>query len=154
MSLDVDSPWWELIVIGHLSSTWLLVGLIWTIQLVHYPSFLSIADDSYADFQERHMRSMAQLIGFPWLIEGLSVLGLFVFAPDTQTRVIATVGGLLEALIIGVTIGSAIPAHEVLTRGFDPDAHRSLLRSNWIRSAAWTARGIIAIVLVVWMVDG
>lgn len=149
MSLDIDSGWWELIVIAHLAATWLLVGVIWTIQLVHYPSFSSIATETYATFQDRHMRSMGQLIGLPWLVEGICVLALFAFAPDTQTRVIATIGGLLEAVIIGVTIGWAIPAHTALTAGFDPVAHRTLLRWNWVRTIAWTARGVIAVVLVV-----
>ena len=55
---------------------------------------------------------------------------------------------LLEAVVIGVTVRASIPAHERLTHGFDADAHDRLVRTNWLRTAAWTARTVIAVVLV------
>lgn len=149
MSVDPESGIWLTLIVVHLAATWFLVGIIWMIQLIHYPSFSSIDTAKYANFQQTHMRGMGRLIGLPWLIEGLAVLALFAVAPDFPTRLLALVGGLLEATVIGVTILSSIPAHEALSTGYSPTAHERLLRSNWVRTAAWTARGIIAIVMLV-----
>lgn len=149
MTLDVSSPWWTAIVVAHAASTWFLVGLIWMIQRVHYPSFASIHPDRYETFQQRHMEAMGRLIGLPWLIEGLSVLAVFLWAPTTEMRVIAAVGGLLEAVVIAVTIWSSIPAHAALSAGFSAAAHERLLQSNWARTAAWTLRGLLAVALLV-----
>ena len=150
MTTDIDSNLWALTVLTHTASTWFLVGLIWMIQIVHYPSFSSIDPAKYDVFQQRHMEKMGKLIGLPWLIEGLSVLALFAFAPTTTIRALATLGGLLEVTVITVTIWSSIPAHTALASGFDTDAHQRLLLSNRIRTAAWTGRGLLA-VAVLWL---
>ncbi|MDW3177933.1 MAG: hypothetical protein R8J94_11135 [Acidimicrobiia bacterium] len=150
MNVDPDSGIWLTLVVLHGAATWFLVGLIWTIQLIHYPSFSAIDPDRYSSFQQTHMVGMGRLIAAPWLVEGLTVLGLFVFAPTGWMRLLATAGGLLELVVIGVTIRSSIPAHEALSTGFSDDAHKRLLRSNWMRTAAWTSRGLIALVVLVW----
>ncbi len=139
---------WTALTTVHAAATWWLMGLIWTIQVVHYPSFDSIDRIMYADFQDRHMQAMGRLIGFPWLIEGLCVLGLFVFAPDNTTRVLAGLGGLLEIVVIAVTITKSIPAHEALRDGYVADAHRTLVDTNWWRTAAWSLRGAIALAVL------
>lgn len=150
MSLDIDSGAWALISLGHFASTWFLVGLIWMIQVVHYPSFSAIDPVGYQSFQQRHMEKMGRLIALPWLIEGLSVLALFAWAPTTPIRILATIGGLLEVAVIAVTVFSSIPAHQALSDGFDEAAHRRLVQTNWLRTLAWTARGTLAIV-VLWL---
>jgi hypothetical protein len=35
-----------------------------------------------------------------------------------------------------------------LSTGFDPVVHRRLVRTNWIRTAAWTVRGAAAVAMV------
>ena len=92
---------------------------------------------------------MGLLVGPAWLVEGIAVLAVFFLAPTPTALALATVGGVLEAVVIGVTIFASIPAHERLTAGFDDAAHHRLVRSNWLRTWSWTARGVIAIVLVV-----
>jgi hypothetical protein len=41
-----------------------------------------------------------------------------------------------------------VPAHEGLSQRFDPDLTRRLVRTNWIRTIGWTARGVLAVVMV------
>lgn len=41
-----------------------------------------------------------------------------------------------------------VPQHRVLEAGSDPGAHRVLVASNWIRTVAWTARGILLLALL------
>ncbi len=139
---------WSTVVAVHLAATWYLVGLIWTIQVVHYPSFSSIGEEGYASFQTSHMNRMGGVVGPAWLVEGITVLAVFFLAPTGTDRLIATAGGLLEAIAIAVTVGASIPAHEALSRGFDANAHRRLVRTNWWRTAAWTLRGVLALLLV------
>ncbi len=40
-----------------------------------------------------------------------------------------------------------VPCHEILTLSFDPVVHQKRVSTNWIRTAAWSLRGI----LVLWM---
>ncbi|HEX2205610.1 MAG TPA: hypothetical protein VHG91_20025 [Longimicrobium sp.] len=36
-----------------------------------------------------------------------------------------------------------VPMHGRLERGFDAAAHRRLVATNWVRTVAWTARGVL-----------
>jgi hypothetical protein len=38
--------------------------------------------------------------------------------------------------------------HRRLERGFDADAHRRLVLGNWVRTVAWTARGVILLLIL------
>ena len=41
-----------------------------------------------------------------------------------------------------------VPLHDLLGQGFDPDRHAALVRTNWIRTLAWSARGVL---LLAWL---
>jgi hypothetical protein len=53
-------------------------------------------------------------------------------------------GAGLVALLWGVTFLVSVPCHAVLSQGFDASAHARLVDTNWIRTAAWTARAALA----------
>ena len=66
-----------------------------------------------------------------------------------------TVGGAATWVGVGLLAGAwlstaliQVPCHRRLERGFDAAAHARLVRTNWIRTALWSARGIVALVLL------
>lgn len=133
---------WLLIL--QLASTLPLVGLIWTIQLVHYPLFSRIGSDGFVDYQQEHMRSIGPLVGPLMLLEALVALGLLIIEPGSFPAIL---GFLLVLLIWGSTALIQVPCHRLLTAGFDPADHVRLVRSNWLRTIAWSIRGVLAIVM-------
>lgn len=145
--IDLGEGVWQAATAVHGAATWFLVGLIWTIQVAHYPSFDAIDRTSYRDFQLRHMQKMGSLVGPPWLLEGLSVLAMVVLAPTISTRLLAVAGGFLELVVIGVTLRMSVPLHAKLSEGFDQIAFDRLVQTNWLRTWAWTLRGVIALAL-------
>ncbi len=52
-------------------------------------------------------------------------------------------GLLLLVVTWSVTFLISVPRHNELVSGFSEASHRSLCRTNWIRTIAWTARGIL-----------
>ena len=46
----------------HLICSAIMVGVIWVIQLVHYPAFHFIDKDMYASFQKFHMNSISLIV--------------------------------------------------------------------------------------------
>ena len=48
----------------HLVATSIMIGVIWVIQLVHYPSFHYIDRSRYQLFQDFHMRNISWIV-FP-----------------------------------------------------------------------------------------
>ena len=127
----------------QLATTLPLVGLIWTIQLVHYPLFEKVGEADFTGYQGAHMRAIGPLVGPLMLFEMLAVIGLVILEPNPLTIL-----GLLLLIVIWVSTALIqVPCHRTLTIGFEPQAHRRLVRSNWIRTIAWTMRGLIAILI-------
>ena len=124
----------------HAAITWVLVGLIWTIQVVHYPLMAYVGPSAYADYQRRHMQRITWLVAVLMPFEVLLSAALVLFLPHALTMI----GVLLVALIWASTAMFQAPAHERLQRGFAAEVHQFLVRSNWIRTALWTARGMLA----------
>ena len=135
----------QTLLIAQLASTLPLVGLIWTIQWVHYPLFSKVGNETFVEYQARHMSRIGSVVGPLMLVEVLSALGLVIMAP-TDPWALAGMG--LVILIWASTAVIQIPCHHILTKGFDERAHRRLVGSNWIRTLAWTARGVIAVVMI------
>ncbi|MEN9504491.1 MAG: hypothetical protein RI958_417, partial [Actinomycetota bacterium] len=51
------------------------------------------------------------------------------------------------------TVFLQVPQHAELARARDPRREQRLVRSNWIRTAAWTARGAAVLVMLAQLLD-
>lgn len=51
------------------------------------------------------------------------------------------------AVVWAATMWLSVPRHSQLAAGFDGDAHAALVTTNWVRTIAWTARSVVAIVM-------
>jgi hypothetical protein len=130
----------KLLLLGSLIVTAYLTGLIWTVQLVHYPLF-SLADrSSFAQFEAAHSLRISSVVMLPMLAElGFSLALLFTpleGVPDWT----AWVGAALVGVIWISTLFLQVPQHAVLSSGFDAKAHATLVGTNWVRTLAWTVR--------------
>ena len=69
-----------------------------------------------------------------------------VFRPASISLAPVAWAGL--ALVVAIWLSTAviqIPCHHRLAQGFDDRVHRRLVRTNWIRTVAWTARGVLVL---------
>ena len=130
----------------HLASTLALVGLIWTIQLVHYPLMARVGADFVA-YHSAHCARIAWLVAPLMGPEALTSVLLLAPRPAGVSATWAWVGIGLVALIWIATALLSVPEHSRLQQGFDAAAVERLVRTNWIRTIAWTVRGV----LVVWI---
>ena len=140
----------DLLLGAHAAVTLFMVGVIWFVQVVHYPLFARVGS-GYAQYQLEHMQRTGWIVIPPMLTEaGLVALlaagSVLPLGFDTALSPgAASVGAGLLALVWGSTFFIQVPLHERLARGFDPELARRLVRSNWVRTAAWSARGLLAI---------
>ena len=138
------SPRNELGIIAvHALSTWFMVGMIWTVHIVHYPLFAFVGNETYEDFQAKHVDVIGRLLVAPWLVEGLSALTLLLCLSGSL-RKFAVIGALLMLSIMALSAFVSAPAHGELANGFDLEVHSDLMLGNLIRSILWTARGCVA----------
>ena len=139
--------WSSSILIANFVSTLFMVGLIWMVQVVHYPLFDDIGKENYASYQQRHQSNITLIVGPVMLIELVTAILLVWYSIDDISKPMVYTGVGLVAVIWLSTAFIQVPCHEKLVKGFDPTAYKWLVNSNWIRTIAWTARGV----LVTWM---
>ena len=131
----------------HLVATVFMVGLIWFVQVVHYPLFNRISGDASIQYAAEHQRRTAWVVGLPMLVEGITTLWLF-FDP-INGRLLPLLGGLVLLKIHLSTIFLQIPLHKKLSQGYEREVVRKLVATNWVRTIGWTIRAAIAVAIVV-----
>ncbi len=136
------------ILLANLVSTLFMVGLIWFVQVVHYPLFNRVDNASFVEYQRWHQRLTTLVVGPPMLIEAFSTVLLAWYPPLGIGYGPIFWGVALLFVIWFSTAFLQVPCHGVLEKQFDPVYHRRLVLTNWIRTIAWSARGI----LVTWMI--
>jgi len=141
----VDVP--ALILAGNLVSTLFMVGLIWFVQIVHYPLLARVGRTDFPAFERAHVARTGPVVGPPMLVELATTLGLLAAAPAAVPAEATWLGAGLLAVVWISTALLQVPSHRRLGAGFDAATHRRLVATNWIRTAAWSIRGM----LVVWM---
>ena len=131
------------LLLVQIASTLVLVGLIWTIQLVHYPLFDRVDAERFEDFHRQHSQRISWLVVPLMLAEAATAALLLVWRPAAVPAPSAWLGAVLLAVVWLSTALLQVPQHGVLGDGFDAGAHRLLVTSNWLRTAAWSARGAL-----------
>lgn len=124
-------------------AAWAMVGLIWLIQIVHYPMLETYSELFPGEAMADHQRRISYVVGPPMAAEGVTALWLLVRRPDTMSAVSAWVAAALLGVALLSTVLLQVPMHQRLATEHDPAALRRLISSNWIRTAAWTLRGIL-----------
>jgi len=138
-----------LLVHAHLVSTLLMIGVIWTVQIVHYPLMALVGDERFVAYEAAHAPRMAAVVMLPWAVQGITVAGLLLAPPAGVAAGLVWAAGTAAALPVLVTVAASVPAHRRLARGFDAAVHRRLVATNWLRTAGWTIHGIIAVAIAV-----
>lgn len=139
----------ELLLLVHIGATLFMVGLIWFVQIVHYPLFGGVGEEKFVAYAEAHSRLTSWVVGPPMLLEASTTVALLFFRPAKIPAWAAWVGLILLAAIWLSTSFLQVPRHTALGEGFNVSAHEFLVISNWIRTFGWSARGL----LVLWMVS-
>ena len=144
----------NLVLLSQLAVTWFLAGLIWTIQVVHYPLFAAVGQDRFVAYETSHARLITLVVGPAMLLE-VALAGLFLtIRPAGVPAWLAWVGAGLVGVIWLSTALIQVPAHGRLAEGFDASTHALLVGSNWIRTLAWSARALL-LAWAAWLViDG
>ncbi len=137
-----------ILLLANLCTTGMLVGLAWTIQLVHYPLFAAVGAEAFPAYLAEHATRMT-ILAAPWMIAELTTaLALLRWRPAAVPRGMVVAGALFCVLIWASTFLVQVPLHERLAAGQDAELLTRLVATNWVRTAAWTARGTVSLMMV------
>jgi hypothetical protein len=134
-----------LLLLAHAAATLFMVGVIWFVQVVHYPLFARVGRPDFAAYSGSHSRLTGLVVGPPMLVEAATAVVLVVWTPPGISVPLIWTGLVLVA---GIWVSTALlqsPRHTTLGRGFDPSAHQFLVTSNWLRTVLWSLRGLVVL---------
>ena len=131
----------ELLSDIHFLSTSLMVGIIWVIQLLHYPTFHFIKESDYVEFQHFHMQRISFIVVPVMIIELLSGF-MLVYYIRSNLLILC----LIILLVIWlITFVFFTKLHQSLLGGYDKIIVDKLVQINWSRTVLWSLRLIILI---------
>jgi hypothetical protein len=141
----VPDNWSHVVWLTHLAATLFLVGLIWVVQVVHYPLFARVGVGQFHAYWQGHTRLITWLVAPSMFTEVATGVLLFVARPPGLSFPLLAVAFGLLVLNWVSTWAVQIPLHERLGRQFDPATLRRLVLTNWLRTATWTLRGVLVL---------
>ena len=124
--------------------TWAMMGLIWLIQLVHYPLMAYVGEAGFTAYEVRHAQWITLIVGPLMLTEALTAVLLLYYTPVFKNApILLSIGIVLLLVIWGSTALLQVPCHEILSKGFNLEAINRLTSTNWIRTIGWSLRGLL-----------
>lgn len=126
-----------------------MCGLIWFVQVVHYPLFARIEGVSSSGFADENQARTGPVVIPFMLVEGLTA-AIIAWSPPPGVPRPAAIAGLAVVIVIWLSTACLqMPLHARLSReGHSATAVAALVRSNWLRTVLWSARAALA----VWMI--
>lgn len=137
-----------LLFVLDLAAALYMTGVIWTVQVVHYALFADVGEPAWAAYHAAHTHRMTAVV-LPAMVAELISSGLLAFlSPRLFSPLLLWLGFALAVLTWAVTFFVSVPLHAILSRDFDHDAMTRLVRTNWIRTALWTAHALLLLALL------
>ena len=128
------------ILIAHLVSTAMMAGLIWFVQVVHYPLMRAVMTSEFPMYSQNHVRLTGYVVAPLMLIELATAVWL-IFITPSETPIWLWLINLATILFLWLsTFLIQVPIHNKLVQGRDEAAIDKLVRTNWIRTILWTSR--------------
>jgi hypothetical protein len=137
-----------LLLLAQAAATLFMVGVIWFVQVVHYPLFARVGAPAFSAYSTSHTRLTGFVVGPPMLLEAATAVALVVWTPPGISVSLIWTGLILVG---GIWLSTALlqaPRHTTLGRGFDPETHQFLVMSNWLRTVLWSLRGLVVLCIL------
>ncbi|MFK7992464.1 MAG: hypothetical protein AB8I08_40960 [Sandaracinaceae bacterium] len=132
----------------HAVVTVFMTAVIWFVQVVHYPLFARVGPSAFQAYEAAHVRRITWIVMPAMLLELVSATAIVLLGSAHWSPAAACAGLGLLVLIWASTGLVQVPLHRHLEKGLDDTVVARLVKSNWIRTAAWTARaGLVVLAL-------
>lgn len=127
----------------HWTCTLLMTGIIWFVQIVHYPLMADVGPDCFVRYAAQHRSRTTWVVVGPMILEVGTAILSGVFTPALWKTASFLVAGLLLVAIWSSTFWWQVPLHARLSGGYDEGVIGQLVRSNWVRTIGWSLRAAL-----------
>ena len=126
------------------ASTCVMTGIIWIVQVVHYPLFRKVGIEYFKNYEAGHTKLIAFIVIPTMLVELVTTIYiLFSNLLKGTEFVLYLVASIILLVIWLSTIFIQARQHNRLSWGYDIVLINRLVSYNWIRTIGWTFRTLL-----------
>ena len=141
-------PGAAMIILIHLMCTLFMLGLIWFVQVVHYPLHGYVSTETFPAYQQHHVNWTGVVVGPAMIMEAVTMMLLLIDPPPGAPPTLLWLSAFLLLVIWASTALVHVPIHRSLQEQFDKKCVQKLVATNWIRIIAWTLRGVVILYVI------
>ena len=142
----------ELLIFLNFAASAYLAGLIWVIQIVHYPMLAELDPERAASACARHANAITPIVAPAMLIELVAAALMLplvgIVQPAASLVPWLWISFALVVVVWISTFAVQVPLHTRLQKQvsgtIDIAVVRLLVRTNWVRTVCWSARALLA----------
>lgn len=135
---------WVIFII-HLVSSFMMIGIIWLVQIINYPLFALVPEQFFKEYHKKHLTRSQWIIVPLMLIELLSgFLLLFWYIPQVSYW-LYLLNFFLIFLVWIETFLIQAPKHNQLQASHSQKSIEQLVNLNWLRTITWSLHGLVLI---------
>ena len=126
----------------HGCVTFFLTGLIWVVQLVHYPMFRFLDPKTQSNALKFHQQKISIIVVPLMLFELLSG----VYLAYVQWSSLASFHRINMVLLMVIwvhTFGLMVPFHQKISVQLNYELLQKTLTHHWVRTLAWTIKSVL-----------
>jgi hypothetical protein len=131
----------------HLIASFSFLGLIWYVQIIAYPQFKMVDPEDWIAYERNHTKRSFWLIAPLFCLESIGILGVGIYLWSAFPALIIA-SALCYFMAYTATFTIHVPLHRKLSERFNKEEIDRLIKTNWWRTAAWTAKAILAMALL------
>lgn len=131
-----------------------MTGIIWFVQVVHYPLFSNVGSEQFTTYEGLHQSLTTIVVAPLMLIELFTAFALPFLITDQPARLLSVVALFLILTIFATTAFVQVPIHEKLSSAFSAGLVERLVLTNWIRTLLWSVRSFVMVAVLVSCIGG
>jgi len=133
----------EVVFLIQLFASFFLCGLIWIVQLVHYPSFKYVDNLEFTKFELFHTKNISFIV-VPIMVLELATAIILAHNSLGYSKLFF-INLILVLTVWLVTFVFSVPCHQKLTRVKNLRTIDLLVKTNWLRTFIWTLKALLLI---------
>ena len=123
----------------NLAVSWGLFVLIWLVQIIIYPGLLRIPSKEFVNYHSWYTIRITAIV-LPLMIgEVIITVGWLIL---DKVTIFSAVAAFFVVFIWLSTFTLQVPIHKQLQSGKDKTLIRRLVKTNWIRTVAWSMKAV------------
>jgi len=133
----------------NLISTLLIAGILWFVQLVHYPLFNEIPAKNMVNYGYYHMQKISGIINLLFIVDFITIVFLLLLVNSDLSATLMVINISIFLFIVFLTRITFLPIHQQLSKNPNSTLIAKLINLNWIRTLVWSLKVIFLLIIFI-----